>query len=199
MAQTRLHSIISLAILALLALPPSATAGTYYASPIGDDANDCQTLSTPCQTAQAAVDKMPLGRSALRLAPGVYDEIINITHEHSVSVTGPLNPDGSCPNANVVKVKSFWSQDHATLWPQCLTTGQIACRQAAIADVADIVFDGSSGLALAANESCTKINLLRSIWINGPLVAFAVAQNYSTIYFGGEIIISQPNLSLAYF
>jgi len=196
MAQTRLHSIISLAILALLALPPSATAGTYYASPTGDDANDCQTLSTPCQTAQAAVDKMPLGPSALFLAPGSYGEI-NVVHTHQISVNGMM-ANGACLNANVVTVSNLWAQDHAVLWANCLTTGQIACRQEAIVDVADVVFDGTKGLALAANETC-RINTGRKLWLNGQVAAFAVATNYSTLFFASEIIISQPNLSLAYF
>jgi hypothetical protein len=187
----------ALAVLTLVGPAASARAGHYYAAPSGDDRNDCMTLTTPCQSAQAAVRKMPLGHHRLSLAPGRYAEIIEVFHGRQVAIRGSML-DNVCLDANAVAVSQISVQDNATIWVNCLTTGVVACRQWAIADVADVVFDGSNGLALVANETC-RINATGTLWLNGHVAGFAVATNYSTIYLAGQIVVSAPNLSLAYF
>jgi hypothetical protein len=188
----------ALAVLTLVGTAVSARAGHYYAAPSGDDRNDCMTPTTPCQSAQAAVRKMPLGRHRLALAPGTYAEMIDVFHGRQVSIHGPVNDDNSCPDASLVTVGRVFVQDNATIWVKCLTTGKVGCRQWAIADVADVVFDGTSGLALVANETC-RINTAGTLWLNGQIDGFAYASNYSTIYVGGAIDIMRPKLKLAYF
>jgi len=155
------------------------------------------TPQTACQTVQAAIGKMPLGHHGLALATGVYEESVEVFHGRQISIFGPMEGN-FCPSASAVTVSRFWVQDNATLWVNCLTTGSVGCRQWAIADVINVVFDGTAPTALVANETC-RINTSGSLTLNGPVSAFAVAQNYSTIYLAGNIAVSQPNLSLAYF
>jgi hypothetical protein len=188
----------ALAVLILFGPVAAGRAGHYYAAPSGDDRNDCMTPKAPCQSAQAAVRKMPLGLHRLTLAPGRYDEIIDVSHGRQVSIHGPHNDDGSCGDATLVTVSRIMVQDNATIWAHCLSTGQVGCRQWAIADVIDVILDGTAGLALVANETC-RINTAGTLWLNGQVDGFAYASNYSTIYVGGAIDIRRPDLKLAYF
>jgi hypothetical protein len=132
------------------------------------------------------------------LAPGIYAETIDVYHGRQVAIHGPLSGDSSCPDANVVKVSQRSVQDNATVWVNCLITGTVHCRQWAIADGADVAFDGTSASALVANATC-RINTAGTLRLDGHVAGFAIAQNYSTIYVAGEIVVSQPNLELAYF
>jgi hypothetical protein len=185
-----------------LLLSCSAHAEQWYAAPDGDDGNDCLTVRTACKTAQAAVHKMPLGMHGLHLAPGVYDETIDVSHGRQVSISGPIGAERSCPDMNAVTVRQFWVQDNATIWVSCLTTGQVACRQWSIADVFDVRFFGmerTSGMGrtpLGANETC-RINTDRTLLLDSAFVVFAAAQNYSTIHLAGDIIVAREGLTSA--
>lgn len=200
MLQAAVSRIISLTALVFLTLPLAGPlhAQNYYASPSGNDLNDCLTPQTPCRNGQSAIDRMPLGGNRLFLAAGAYPETLNVYHGRQVAVAGPINPGNECPNANAATVSTIQVQDNATIWVNCLTTGMISCRQWTTVDAADIVFDGTQAIALSSNETC-RINTDRKLWINGPIVAFATASNYSTVYIGSEVIVSLPNLMLAYF
>jgi hypothetical protein len=178
-----------------LLLSCSAHAEQWYAAPDGDDGNDCLTLRTACKTAQAAVRKMPLGaQQGLNLAPGVYDETIDVSHGQLVSIAGPRGAEGSCPDMNAVTVRQFWVQDNATILVWCLSTGQVACRQWSIADVFDVRFFSIGGTALVANETC-RINTTSMLLVDGAFVVFAWAQNYSTIHLAGDIVVAQEGLT----
>ena len=107
----------------------SAHAEDWYAALDGDDGNDCLTVRTACKTAQGAVQKMPPGGHGLHLAPGVYDETINVSHGRQVSISGPMGAEDSCPEMNAVTVRQLWVQDNATILVKCLSTEQVWCRQ----------------------------------------------------------------------
>jgi hypothetical protein len=181
-----------------LLLSCSAHAEHWYVAPDGDDGNDCQTVHTACKTAQAAVQKMPLGAHWLSLAPGIYDETVNVSHGRQVSISGPIGAEGSCPDMNAATVRQFWVQDNATIWVSCLSTGQVACRQWSIADVLDVRFFGVDRTVLAATETC-RINTGRTLVLDSAVVVFAGADNYSTIHLSGEIVVAREDLSVAYF
>src|SRR5262245_39304918 len=183
---------------ALACTAPSVHAGDYFAAPSGSDAHDCLSLTTPCLTATAAVRKMPVGHHSLGLAAGTYDEIIDVSHARQVAIYGPHDDQGACAGANAVTVRQVSVQDNATIWGNCLTTGAVSCRQWAIADVADVIFDGSQPVALTANETC-RINTAGTLSIGGPIAAFAVAQNYSTIFLSGQVIVTRPNMAMVAF
>jgi hypothetical protein len=189
---------LCLIVFALL-LSCSAHAEQWYAAPGGDDGNDCLTVRTACKTAQAAVQRMPLGAHVLHLAPGVYDETIDVSHGRQVSISGPTGAEGSCPDMSAVTVRQFFVQDNATIWVWCLSTAQVACRQWSIADVLDVRFFGMEQTALVARETC-RINTARTLVLDSAFVVFAGADNYSTIYLGGDIVVAREGLaSVAYF
>jgi hypothetical protein len=180
-----------------LLLSCSAHAEHWYAAPDGDDGNDCLTVRTACKTAQAAVQKMPPGGHRLELAPGVYDETIDVSHGRQVSINGPMGAEGSCSDMNAVTVREFLVEDNATIWGWCLSTGQVRCRQWSIADVLDVRFFGMAH-ALVATETC-RINSARTLMVDGAFVVFAWAQNYSTIYLAGDIVVAREGLTSAHF
>src|SRR5262249_55984194 len=189
---------LCVSVFALL-LSCSAYAEQWYAAPDGDDGSDCLTVRTACKTAQAAVQKMPLGGHGLYLAPGVYDETINVSHGRQVVVSGPIGADGSCPDMNAVTVRRFLAQDNATVWVGCLSTEQVACRQWSIADVLDVRFVGMKQTALVAMETC-RINTARTLVLDCAFIVFAGADNYSTIHLSGDIVVARQDLtSVAYF
>src|SRR5262245_4587595 len=182
-----------------LLLSCSAPAKDWYAGPDGHDGNDCLTARTACKTAQAAVQKMPVGGHWLHLAPGVYDETIDVSHGRQVSISGPIGAERSCPDMNAVTVRQLWVQDNATIRVECLSTGQVACRQWSIADVLDVRFFGMEGTALVATETC-RINTGRTLVLDSAVVVFAGAENYSTINLAGDIVVAREGLiSVAYF
>jgi hypothetical protein len=191
----------SVIVFALL-LSSSAHAEHWYTAPDGDDGNDCLTVRTACKTAQATVQKMPLGMHGLHLAPGVYDETIDVSHGRQVSISGPIGAERSCPDMNAVTVRQFWVQDNATIWVSCLGTGQVACRQWSIADVSDVRFVGMErtfGMErtpLVATETC-RINTERTLVLDSAFVVFAGAENYSTIHLAGDIIVAREGLTSA--
>jgi hypothetical protein len=171
----------------------------WFAAPDGNDGSDCLTVRTACKTAQAAVQKMPLGGHLLHLAPGVYDETIDVSHGRQVLISGPIGAEGSCLDVNAVTVRKFWVQDNATIWVWCLSTEQVACRQWSIADVFDVRFFGMDRTALEATETC-RINTTRTLVLDSAFVVFARAQNYSTINLVGEIVVAREGLtSVAHF
>jgi len=173
--------------------------GPQASAPDGDDGNDCLTVRTACKTAREAVQKMPQGTNGLTLAPGIYDETIDVSHGRQVWIHGPMGADGSCPDMNAVMVRQFLVQDNATSWVQCLSTGQVACRQLSIADVVDVRFFGMGRTALAAGETC-RINTARTLVLDKAFVIFAGANNYSTVFLGGDIEVAREGLtSVAYF
>jgi hypothetical protein len=191
------HGLRVIVFVLLLSCP--AHAEQWYAGPNGDDANDCLTVRTACKTAQGAVQKMPLGRHDLHLAPGVYDETIDVSHGRQVSISGPIGAEGSCPDMNAVTIRQFWVQDNATIWVWCLSTGQIACRQWSIADLFDVRFFGVDRTPLEATETC-RINTARALVLDSAFVVFARAQNYSTINLAGDIVVAREGLtSVAHF
>src|SRR5262249_10920037 len=170
-----------------------------YAAPGGDDGNDCLTVHTACKTAQAAVQRMPLGAHVLHLAPGVYDETIDVYHGRQVFISGPTGAEGSCPDMNAVTVRQFLVQDNATIWVRCLSAGQVTCRQWSIADVVDVRFFGMERTTLIARETC-RINTGGTLVLDSAFIVFAGADNYSSIILGGNIVVAREGLtSVEYF
>src|SRR6516164_5455556 len=104
---------------------------------------------------------VPAGTVAL-VPPGVYDETIDVSHGWQVWISGPIGPEGSCPDMNALTVRQFWVQDNATIRVECLSTGQVACRQWSIADVLEVHFFGMERTALDATETC-RINTARTL------------------------------------
>jgi hypothetical protein len=191
------HRLCVISFALLVSCP--AHAELWYPAPGGNDRNNCLTARRACKTAQAAVRKMRVGAHALLLAPGVYDEAIDVSHGRQVSIFGPIGADGSCPDMYAVTVRQFWAQDNATIRVSCLSTGQISCRQWSTADVLDVRFFGTEGIALAANETC-RINTARTLVLDKAFVIFAGANNYSTVFLGGDIEVAREGLtSVAYF
>src|SRR5262249_800826 len=191
---------LCVSVFALLLLSCSAHAEQWYAAPDGDDGNDCLTVRTACKTAQSAVQKMPLGWHGLHLAPGVYDETIDVSHGRQVSISGPIGAEGSCPDMNAVTVRQFWVQDNATVGVMGLRTGQVGCRQWSTADVVDVRFVGMERVfgvklvALVATETC-RINTARTLVLDSAFVVFAGAGNYSTISLAGDIVVAREGMT----
>src|SRR5262249_19505829 len=133
----------------------------------------------------------------LQLAPGVYDEAIVVSHGRQVSISGPT-AERRCPDMNAVTVRQVWAADNATIWVSCLSTGQVACRQWAIADVFDVRFFGVEGTALVATDTC-RVNTARTLVLDSASVVFASAQNYSTVYLCCDIVVAREGLTVGYF
>jgi hypothetical protein len=78
---------LSLAIsLMVFGVVTTRAASTWYAANTGNDANDCLSPATACQTIQAAVNKATAG-DTVNVAAGVYNE--------NVSIPTPLTLNGA--------------------------------------------------------------------------------------------------------
>lgn len=78
-------STLAAATLAVALAAPAAA--QYFASPSGDDGNDCLSPETACRTLQAAIDKAPDG-SNIQLGAGTYAEEISINSRNELSIQG---------------------------------------------------------------------------------------------------------------
>src|ERR1700754_2958457 len=116
----------------------SATAEQFFASPEGNDADDCLSPEQACKTFSVITRKMKPGAHGLNLAAGTYDDTIDIFHGKNVNISGPADLDGKCLDPRAAIVKMVLVQDNATAWVTCLTAQHIGCRQWAIADVINV-------------------------------------------------------------
>jgi hypothetical protein len=64
---------VFLTIFVFAAGGPAFTAGDWYVATTGNDLNDCDTVATPCQTIQAAINKASPG-DTIHVAAGIYPE-----------------------------------------------------------------------------------------------------------------------------
>lgn len=106
----------------------SAAHGDLFVDPLGSDANDCSSPSTPCATIQGAVDKVRFATTAdIFLASGIFaiSAPINVYYWRLIAIRGPRNTDGSCKEP-VPTVRAtaggnvFWAQDSAILAVVCI-------------------------------------------------------------------------------
>src|SRR4051812_28448368 len=183
MIELRLNARIA-ALIALLLWPVGADAENYYVSASGNDGNACLSIESACKTGQAAVGKMAPGIHNLTFAPGIFAETVDVSHGRQVSIQGPRESDGSCPNPSLVTIGSVVVQDNATAWVGCLTVEAVLCRQYSIVDVANAVFVGSGQVSLHAKETC-RINTAQRVWVEANIVALAIADDYSSVHIGG--------------
>src|SRR6185503_13395119 len=86
----RICSVLLLVMLAanLVAapVPVAHAAASWYVAPAGNDANDCLSPSTPCQTIGAAVGKAAATGDTINIAAGIYVE--NLTIAKSLNLAG---------------------------------------------------------------------------------------------------------------
>src|SRR3954453_9268089 len=69
---------LSLAVsLMVFGVAVTHAASTWYVANTGNDANDCLSAATACQTIQAAVNKATAG-DTVNVAAGVYNEDVSI-------------------------------------------------------------------------------------------------------------------------
>jgi hypothetical protein len=171
----------------------------FFASPMGNDANDCLTLQTACRTATAATQKMPAGQHWLYLDRGVYRENLVIAHHQSVHiVTAGMNSDGGCRDPSLVTVEHLDIEHHASVWAHCFTIAWARCRQLAVLGAYSLAINGTHPLPFQMTETC-RIHIWEKSWINGPIQGYARAWGNSTFFIAGEVINNVPGLNLAYF
>jgi parallel beta helix pectate lyase-like protein len=97
-----LVAFFALLTLAALNLLTARASGYWYASPTGDNSNDCQTTTTPCKTIQAAINKAPEGDYVVVMA-GTYSVGSN-GESFPITITKALNVGGdySAPTRPIV-------------------------------------------------------------------------------------------------
>jgi hypothetical protein len=186
----KMAKVIGFMIAALLlgASPSQAVIYTHYfyvaPGPLGNDANDCLTVSTPCQTLQRAADLAPIGSKAkVSIAAGTYAAGANIFYYKLVLFVGDCNNIGAVvinPGAGAV---AFTGQDHVIGMAACLTIGAsyaaISTRAFAIWDTWDIRSLGST-VTFAAGET-SRINCGGVAELSGNTVYVTAATDHSTI------------------
>jgi len=160
-----------LAILFFWATSAAASPSLLYVSKSGNDKNDCASLSTPCLTIQAAVDKVPFGSEAdISVGPGVYAEAVNVYYWRAITIHGPAlcsEADASTVVVGLPGGTAITSQDHAIVGVSCLTvrgaTGLFS-RQLAILDYFSVRFLANTAVSLNSNSiaSCSEIIWVRS-------------------------------------
>lgn len=77
----------SLAVVTLAGALATPASAQYFASPTGDDGNDCTSPASACRTIQAAIDKAPDG-SQIHVASGSYAEEIRINGRRGLQILG---------------------------------------------------------------------------------------------------------------
>lgn len=178
-----LSKLIAGASLALLGA--AANAVTTYVAPNGNDASDCLTALTPCQTLQAAANKAGGNPdvATVIVADGTYTAGANIIHYRFIAF------QGNCANLGAAVISTpnavaFWVQDHAILSLKCLTINApggiaLASRQFSIGDYESIVF-GAAHQHVSASEM-SKINCVGNNRISGSAVQHLQANGQSTV------------------
>jgi hypothetical protein len=122
----------ALLAIALLWYAPASAVDLFVATTGTDAGNNCQTLATPCNTGQYAVDQIPVGTGAgydIYFADGIYYGEINVTYWRIINVFG------NC--ANLTSVMFRPSDNYTTL---------ISAQDGAIVGVNCLSLDGA-GLA----------------------------------------------------
>ena len=205
--------------LADLANAQRATGVTrFYASPSGNNANNCVSEAKACRTIQAAYDKMIAGYDfqgqspTIHLADGTYadatvDAIEMPIGAHAVTIMGNCTGPSFGANRDRVVVRpppgkaAFWVQDGATLIVSCMKIeGEDAVafqgRQHIILDAQWITF-GKLKQAFAMTDH-SIVNFGGDNTISGDMTVFASAYYLSTIRFMGKTTISRP-VKISYF
>ncbi len=118
-------ALLNLAAACLLA--GQAAAQLLTISPSGQDSGNCR--SSPCASIQYAADQVGMATfGTLMIQPGAYYGKLNFYEWHRLSISGPINVDGSCVDPGLVWIidqdantTALVSQDHATVIVQCAT------------------------------------------------------------------------------
>jgi hypothetical protein len=183
-----------LAIILTLAAQPSAA--DLFASPSGDDANDCITAATPCRTLQAAADKAGrVGR--VWLADGLYTAGAHVIYHRVVSFAGNCTTPGAVVVSTPGAV-TFVAEDFAILTAQCMdivgdtSTRAMFARQFAIMDAAYVRF-GPMAVHVIANEK-SKVNVTHATLLPGHTTYHLRTNGQSQIVAGGTMTI-KPDVS----
>ena len=195
---------VALAAALALAVGPAYAAGAdWYVATTGSDANDCMTVSTPCQTIQAAVVKASDG-DTIHVAAGAYPEPAGgpLTINKTLTLLGAQNgvdartragaesvitdPQGTSIAANEVVVDGFTVQDSVIaaftgygLWMNPGTSGtQI---------VNNIVRNNIAGIGLA-NSGASPVGLEHPLFAtNNQLGGASGTGIYTDQFVGGPI------------
>src|SRR5262245_730435 len=170
-----------LVLLAALLFAAPAQGQTHWVAKSGSDSNSCTDPDAPCLTVQGAVNKVPLGAYAIvSIAPGIYDDPVNVYYYRIVSISGPLGKNGECldrgavtlsrsPAGSIIRV-----QDHSIVSVSCVTLSAspgttgisgIATRQFAIVDYGRMRFGAMpQGTHVSAGDA-SKANCYSEIEI----------------------------------
>jgi hypothetical protein len=187
---------------------------THWVAKTGNDSNSCTTSVAPCLTIQGAVNKVPLGTTAtISIAPGIYNDPVNIFYHRVISISGPLGQNGECTDKGAVTLSRstpgpiIWVQDHPIVSVSCVTLSAppgvagisgISTRQFAILDYGMIRFGAmpGGGAHVSAGEM-SKVNCNSDNEIVGGAAMHASAGNLSSLYLGCNIAVMLPGLSFA--
>jgi len=161
-----------------------SSAAHYYAAPNGRDENDCLSREQPCETIQAAVDKIPNGSGGtITLARGRYPN----TAVNAMYRVVQINGDCDDPSEVILTGTGaiVRAQDEVILALQCFTIEAaggigIAARQFAIVDYYRIRF-GTMKIGVSLQEM-SKANCLGRIELFGDQANFIHAADGSSAY-----------------
>lgn len=170
----------------------NAFAGTAYVSPSGNDANNCQSWATACQTLQRGADSLKAadgmtGSGTVYIADGTYSAGAAVLYYRFVSFVG------NCTDPYKVKISKsgagsvFVGEDHAILIVKCMEIEApngvgIQSRQFTIVDYQDIRW-GASVVKVSVGEM-SKANCAGTQWILAGGVNYAQANGQSQLALG---------------
>jgi len=107
---------------------PQSAASTWYVSPSGNDANDCQTAGTACKTVGAAMGKAASG-DTIHVATGTYAE--HLTIDKSLTISGTGSSDVFLDGAQTGRVLTVTNGVSVTLKGVTVRNGKVTNQSGA--------------------------------------------------------------------
>ncbi len=147
----------------LLAATP-ALAADWYASPAGDDTNDCASVATPCKTIQAAINKAATAGDTLSVIAGTYVE--NVVVNKTVTIKGP--------KAGIAGYDTARDGSGEAVIKPATGVGISISANEAIVDGLTVQANGGSGLQSGGRNGVKVLNTRfvnsanRGIYVDGP-------------------------------